>query len=73
MTEPALAKHLGYPEGGLQEHYPGTTVRNHEWRDRVTFADVGTITGDRIGELSGEVPLNRGQSVGPRVRLACSF
>jgi nickel-dependent lactate racemase len=53
MTEPALAKHLGYPEGGLQEHYPGTTVRNHEWWDPASFIDVGTITADRIGELSG--------------------
>jgi nickel-dependent lactate racemase len=53
MTKPALAKHLGYPEGGLQEHYPGTTVRNHEWWDPAAFVNVGTITADRIGELSG--------------------
>ncbi|MDQ4103837.1 MAG: lactate racemase domain-containing protein, partial [Actinomycetota bacterium] len=53
MTEPALGKHLGYPEGGLQQRYPGTTVRNHEWWDPATFVDVGTITADRIGELSG--------------------
>ena len=53
MTEPALAKHLGYPEGGLQEHYPGTTVRNHEWWDPATFVNAGAITADRIGELSG--------------------
>ncbi len=52
MTEPALAGHLGYPEGGLDERYPGMTVRNHEWWDLTTFVDVGTITADRIAELS---------------------
>jgi len=52
MTEPALAGHLGYPVGGLDERYPGTTVRNHEWWDPATFADVGTIAADRIAELS---------------------
>src|SRR5574340_572315 len=52
MTEAALAAHLGYPVGGLAERYPGMTVLNHEWWDPATFADVGTITADRIGELS---------------------
>lgn len=52
MSDVALAKHLGYPEGGLEERYPGTTVLNHEWWDPATFVDIGTISTDRIGELS---------------------
>ncbi|NJC71357.1 DUF2088 domain-containing protein [Planosporangium thailandense] len=52
MTEAALAMHLGYPEGGLRERYPDTAVRNHEWWDPATFVDLGTITADRIAELS---------------------
>jgi nickel-dependent lactate racemase len=52
MTQPALAIHLGYPAGGLQQRYPGTTVLNHRWWDPATFSDIGTIPADRIGELS---------------------
>src|SRR3954469_23250563 len=52
MAEPALAEHLGYPGGGLAEHYPGMTVRNHEWWDPDTFVSVGRIGGERIAELS---------------------
>ena len=32
--------------------YPATSVLNHAWWDSETFADVGTITADRIAELS---------------------
>jgi len=52
MTDSALAAHLGYPEDGLHERYPGTTVLNHRWRDPATFVDLGTIPADRLGELS---------------------
>lgn len=52
MTGSALAAHLGYPDGGLAERYPGTVVLNHEWWDPATFVDVGTIPADRLGELS---------------------
>src|SRR3954454_15460349 len=52
MDEPALAAHLGYPGGGLSEHYPGMSVRNHEWWDPDTFVSVGRIGGERIEELS---------------------
>src|SRR4051812_25462043 len=52
MPEPALGRHLGYPAGALEERYPNTTVRNHEWWDPATFVTVGTIDADRIGELS---------------------
>jgi lactate racemase len=52
MSEDALATRLGYERGGLEERYPGTTVLNHAWWDDDTFADVGTISAQRIGELS---------------------
>jgi nickel-dependent lactate racemase len=52
MTESALSAHLGYPDGGLQERYPGTTVLNHQWWDPATFVDLGSIPAARLGELS---------------------
>jgi nickel-dependent lactate racemase len=66
MGETELARHLGYSAGEFAERYPDATVINHEWRDPVTFASVGTIGADRIAELSEgrlrqavEVRLNR--------------
>lgn len=66
MDEAQLARHLGYPEGGLEDRYPGMTVLNHEWWKPEAFASLGTISADRIGELSGgllhhavDVRLNR--------------
>jgi lactate racemase len=52
MSEEALAAHLGYPAGRLEEVYPGTTVLNHEWWTPQTFAHLGTIASARIEELS---------------------
>ncbi|MGV0836342.1 lactate racemase domain-containing protein [Mycolicibacterium thermoresistibile] len=52
MTEAGLSAHLGYPIGGLADHYPKMTVLNHAWWEPETFARVGTISADRIGELS---------------------
>ncbi len=52
MGEEALAQHLGYAAGGLAATYPGMTVLNHAWSDPATFADLGTILGSRIEELS---------------------
>ena len=52
MTEPELARHLGYEPGASAERYPGTTIRNHEWWDPGAFADLGNIPADRIAELS---------------------
>ncbi|MEU4235986.1 lactate racemase domain-containing protein [Actinoplanes sp. NPDC026619] len=58
MSDEALAAHVGT--------YPGVEVRNHEWWDPSTFADLGTIPSSRIEELSDgrmsgdvEVLLNR--------------
>ncbi|MFZ0529024.1 MAG: lactate racemase domain-containing protein [Propionicimonas sp.] len=66
MSETAIAKHLGYHEGGLEATYPGMTVLNHEWADPETFVDLGTISSERVAELSGgllsvpaKVALNR--------------
>jgi len=66
MSEEALAKHLGYAEAGLEATYPGMTVINHEWDKPETFVTLGTISAERVSELSGgllavaaEVALNR--------------
>jgi nickel-dependent lactate racemase len=52
MDEPALAAHLGYDVGAPAERYPSMAVRNHAWWDPSELVDVGTITADRIAELS---------------------
>lgn len=66
MDEAHLAKHLGYPEGGLADTYPGLTIRNHEWWNQDTFVSLGSISAERVSELSQsrlhrsvEVALNR--------------
>jgi nickel-dependent lactate racemase len=52
MSEEALAAHLGYEAGQLEQTYPGMTVLNHEWWEPATFADLGTIPASRLSELS---------------------
>ncbi|WP_298455417.1 lactate racemase domain-containing protein [uncultured Cellulomonas sp.] len=52
MSEPDLARHLGYAPGELEATYPGMTVLNHEWWDEGTFTSVGTISAERLAELS---------------------
>ncbi|MBK8446941.1 MAG: DUF2088 domain-containing protein [Micropruina sp.] len=66
MSEQALAHHLGYEERGLEATYPGLSVLNHEWWKPETFVTLGTISAERVDELSGgllsvpaEVALNR--------------
>lgn len=66
MSEQALAHHLGYQERGLAATYPGLRVLNHEWSKPETFVTLGTISAERVHELSGgllsvpaEVALNR--------------
>jgi nickel-dependent lactate racemase len=66
MPDPQLARWIGYPDGGLAATFPGMTVRNHEWWDPATFVSLGTISADRVAELSGgllrhgvDVKLNR--------------
>jgi nickel-dependent lactate racemase len=52
MSEEALAAHLGYEPGRLEDTYPGMSVVNHEWWEPSTFADLGTIPAARLSELS---------------------
>ena len=66
MDEPHLAAHLGYQEGEVDATYPGLSVLNHAWWDPTTFVSLGSISADRIAELSDgvlresvEVRLNR--------------
>ncbi|MFC0627727.1 lactate racemase domain-containing protein [Kribbella deserti] len=51
MTPAEIEKHLGAAEG-LAATYPGMTVLNHEWSDPATFVQLGTISSDRVGEIS---------------------
>jgi lactate racemase len=52
MDEAALAAHLGYAPGASAERYPDTSIITHAWWNPATFADVGTLTAERISELS---------------------
>src|SRR5690606_34897435 len=53
MSEDALAAHLGYRAGCLEETYPGTTVANHEWWVPDQLVTVGEIGADEIAAASG--------------------
>jgi nickel-dependent lactate racemase len=66
MSQVQLAGWLGYPPGRIEERYPGLRVLNHDWHDPATFVDLGTVSADRVAELSGgllrtgvDVKLNR--------------
>jgi nickel-dependent lactate racemase len=66
MSQVQLAGWLGYPPARVEDRYPGLRVLNHHWHDPRTFVDLGTISADRIAELSGgllhtavDVTLNR--------------
>jgi nickel-dependent lactate racemase len=52
MSEEALARHLGFTAGALEQTYPGMTVLNHEWWRPAAFAELGTIPAARLAELS---------------------
>jgi len=53
MSDEHLARHLGYNLGELGETYRGWQVLNHEFWLPETFTTVGTISADRIAELTG--------------------
>ena len=53
MSEEHLGRHLGYQPDELEQTYPGWDVRNHEFWLPETFTTVGTISADRIAELTG--------------------
>ena len=52
MDDRQLAKHLGYPEGGLSAAYPGMEVINHEWWNPDALVSLGFIDADKVDELS---------------------
>jgi nickel-dependent lactate racemase len=52
MSDEHLARHLGYNLGELGETYRGWQVLNHEFWLPETFTTVGTISADRIAELT---------------------
>jgi nickel-dependent lactate racemase len=52
MSEEQLGALLGYPAGDSESVYPGMTVLNHEWWKPEMLVSVGTISADRIAELS---------------------
>jgi lactate racemase len=52
MDDEHLERHLGHSAAGLNAAYPGLSVINHEWWDPETFVSLGTISGERIAELS---------------------
>jgi nickel-dependent lactate racemase len=50
----ALGTHAEMSPDELRTHLGGDyAVLNHEWWKEETFADLGTISADRIGEISG--------------------
>ncbi len=53
MSEEQIAKLLGYEAGKLSDTYPGWEVKNHEWWNEETFADLGTIPAAEVTEYSG--------------------
>jgi len=68
MTEQALAAHIGYRPWAMAERYPGMSVLNHRWADPSTFVPLGTISAERVGELSGgmlseEVPVRINRAI----------
>ena len=46
---------FGVEPGGLAAAYPGLRVVNHEWADPEQIVKVGTLSADRIDELSGHL------------------
>jgi lactate racemase len=52
MSDEHLSRHLGYQPGELEQTYPGWQVLNHEFWLPETFTTVGTISADRIAELT---------------------
>lgn len=52
MGDAELAAHLGCEAGTPAERYPATTVIEHAWWEPDTFVEIGTITAERIAELS---------------------
>ncbi|MDO5734929.1 MAG: lactate racemase domain-containing protein [Propionibacteriaceae bacterium] len=52
MSDVAIGALMGCQPGRFEEEFPGWSIHNHNWRDPETFVNLGTITKERIGELS---------------------
>jgi len=53
MSDEHLGRHLGFHSGALEQTYRGWQVLNHEFWLPETFTTVGTISADRIAQLTG--------------------
>ena len=53
MNDAAIGKLMGSEPGKFEDTYPGWKIYNHDWRNENTFANLGTIPAERIGELTG--------------------
>lgn len=52
MEPEEIDRWFGVAPGGLAEAYPGLEVVNHEWKDHAEIVHVGTLSAERINELS---------------------
>lgn len=53
MEPGEIERWFGASADGLAATYPGMTVVNHEWQDPSMIVEVGTLSADRIEQLSG--------------------
>lgn len=66
MSQEQIDRHLGIAPGEWETTFGGVQVFNHRWEDPATFAHLGTIGADEVGEISQgmlhipvEVEINR--------------
>lgn len=52
MSDEAIGRLMGCEPGRFADTYPGWEIVNHLWRDEATFANLGTVSRERIAELS---------------------
>lgn len=52
MALDKIERWFGVGPGGLEAAYPGMTIVNHEWEDPSMIVHVGTLSAERIFELS---------------------
>ncbi|MDO5678046.1 MAG: lactate racemase domain-containing protein [Propionibacteriaceae bacterium] len=52
MSDEAIGRLMGSEPGKFEETYPGWEIHNHDWRNDDTFANLGTIPAETIGELT---------------------
>lgn len=52
MDPGQIERMFGAVPGGLDQLYPGLTIRNHAWHDPSQIVQVGTLSADQIEQLS---------------------